>query len=213
MLSSKEIEQQIEGYRLKFLDVRDERVEWVLEFPMFVRTFLKLLERNNVVPSQDEFVERYFADNAAELAQKLTSIQLRTGLEARLRRTYPSFVRDVHFEALLREHGLDVVYNPATDVQGGVDHTIKYKGIIFQLHCFAKTRAGQYARRVKNRRHKFQGIHLDVQMELGSDWARKVGDFYLYSDKHVESVIAEMESKLGNTHKTNNKSSFLSGKN
>jgi hypothetical protein len=213
MLSSKEIEKQIEKYQLKFLQVRDERIEWLLKFPMFVPTFLKLVEQNNFVPSQDEFVERYLADNAAELAQQLTSPQLKTGLEARLRRTYPSVVRDLHFEALLREHGLDVVYNPATDIQGGVDHMIKYKGTTFQLHCYTHTRAGQYARRVKNRRHKFQGIHLDVQMELGSDWARKVGDFYLYSDKHVESVIAEMESKLRNTHKANNKSAFLSGKN
>lgn len=212
MLSTKEIEEQIANYQLRFLQVRNERVEWALEFPMFVPTFLRMIDQNGIVPSQDEFVEKYFSDNAEKLAQKLKSPQLKTGLEARLRRTYPSLVRDLHFEALLREHDLKVVYNSATDIQGGVDHTIEYKGTTFQLHCYTKTAAGQYSRQIKNRRHKFRGIHLDVQMDLGSDCAKEVGDFYLYSNRHVESVIAEMKSRLANGHKSNNKLSTHSRK-
>lgn len=197
MLSTKEIEEHIAKYNLKFPKTRDERVEWGLRFPMFVSTFLKMIDQNGIVPSQDEFVERYFSDNAGELAHKLTSPQLKTGLEARLRRTYPSLVRDLHFAALLREHGLNVVYDSATDIESGVDHVIEYKGTKFNLHCYAKTAAGTYSRRMKNRRHKFTGFHLDVPLDLQSDRTRKVGDFFLYSEKHIESLIVEMESKLG----------------
>jgi hypothetical protein len=213
LLSSKEIEEQIEKYPLKFLQVRDERVEWGIPFPMFVTTFRCLMERNDRIPSQDEFVENYFADNASELAATLTTAQLKTGLEARLRRTYPSLVRDAHFEALLRERGLDVVYDPKADIQAGIDHTVTYKGVQFHLHCYVKTKAGRYGRKIKNRRHDFQGIHLDVEMDLGAEDSKKVGDFALYSGKHVDIVMEQMESKLKNSLRSNKKSHSNSGKN
>lgn len=193
MLSVKEIERQIEKYRLRFLPIRDPRVEWETKFPMFVDTFNLMLKENNLIPSQDEFVERYFRDNAAELANVLTR-SMKKGLEARLRRTYPSFVRDVHFGALLGERGLDVSYDRDVDVCAGVDHIIQYKGLTFHIHCFVSTKAGRMGRRIKNKRHEFSGIHLDIKMDLGAKSAKKVGDFYLYSDGHVDRVIQSMEA-------------------
>lgn len=195
MLGTKEIEEQIKDYSLKFIPVRDHRVEWALKFPMFVDTFNLMLKENNRVPSQDEFVERYFRDNAAELTDVLSNSKLREGLEARLRRTYPSFVRDVHFGALLRERGLDVSYGRDFDVCAGVDHIIQHRGLTFHIHCYVKTRAGRMGRRIKNKRHDFRGIHLDVEMDLGAESAKSVGDFYLYSDEHVDYLIELMEAE------------------
>jgi len=193
VLSSKEIEEQIKHYALKFIKVRNQRVEWETKFPMFVDTFNLMLRENNRVPSQDEFVERYFRDNAAQLTN-LTE-QMKKGLEARLRRTYPSFVRDVHFGALLRERGLDVSYDRDMDVCAGVDHIIKYSGLTFHIHCYVNTKIGRMGRKIKNRRHDFRGIHLNVEMDLGSDSAKVVGDFYLYSDKHVDYLIERMRAE------------------
>ncbi len=87
MLNSGEIEKQIADYRLRFISVRDEEVEWNIQFPMFVDTFARLLKQNERIPSQDEFIEKYFEFNAAELTQVMTSQRLKVGLEARLRRT------------------------------------------------------------------------------------------------------------------------------
>jgi len=197
-LSSKEIEEQIKDYSLKFLAIRDPRVEWGTKFPMFVDTFNLMLKENNQIPSQDEFVERYFRDNAAELRKVLTE-SMKKGLEARLRRTYPSFVRDVHFGALLRERGLDVSYGRDQDVRGGVDQIIKYRGLTFHIHCYVSTKRGQIGRRIKNRRHDFRGIHLNVEMDLGAESAKSVGDFYLYSDEHVDYLIELMNAESETT--------------
>jgi hypothetical protein len=160
---------------------------------MFVDTFNLMLRENNRIPSQDEFVERYFRDNAAQLTN-LTK-QMKIGLEARLRRTYPSFVRDVHFGALLRERGLDVSYDRDADVCAGVDHIINYNGLTFHIHCYVNTRMGKIGRKIKNRRHDFRGIHLDVEMDLGADFAKVVGDFYLYSDEHVDFLVETMKAE------------------
>lgn len=199
MLSSKEIEGQIKDYPLKFHDVRGPRAEWGMKFPMFVDTFNLMLKENNQIPSQDEFVERYFRDNVAELSNVLTK-SMKKGLEARLRRTYPSFVRDVHFGALLRERSLDVSYGRDTDVCAGVDHTIRFRGLTFHIHCYVNTRIGRMGRRIKNKRHDFRGIHLDVEMDLGAESAKSVGDFYLYSDDHVDYLIGLMEAESEKTH-------------
>lgn len=197
MLSTKEIEEQIKNYSLKFPSIRDARVEWEMKLPMFVDTFNLMLKENNRIPSQDEFVGGYFRDNAAELTNLTES--MKKGLDARLRRTYPSFVRDVHFGALLRERGLNVSYDRDMDVCAGVDHIIKYKGLSFHIHCYVRTKRGRMGRRIKNRRHDFRGIHLDVEMDLGAESARSVGDFYLYSDEHVDYLIELMETESEKT--------------
>lgn len=194
MLSVKEIEGQIEKYRLRFLPIRDPRAEWETKFPMFVDTFNLMVKENDQIPSQDEFVERYFRDNAAELANVLTK-SMKKGLEARLRRTYPSFVRDVHFGALLRKRKLDVAYDRDMDVCAGVDHIIRYKGLTFHIHCYVNTRIGRMGRRIKNKRHDFRGVHLNIEMDLGAESAKSVGDFYLYSDEHVDYVIELMNAE------------------
>jgi len=196
MLSSKEIEKQIENYKLDFPQVRDERIEWGTKLPMFVATFNKLIQEKGAVPSQDDFVKRYFEDNSAELSSVISSEIPKAGLEARLRRTYPSLVRDVHFESLLRENGLDVTHDPHSDVFGGVDHVIRYQGHVFYIHCYVNTRAGRYGRRLKNRRHDFQGIHLNVPMALDAGTSKSAGDFYLYSEKHVDYLLELMTNEL-----------------
>ncbi len=118
-LMSKEIERQIEKYKLTFLEIRDPDIEWKLKLPMFVDSFLKLIEENHKVPSQDDFVKNYFDTNQVFLSGITKIPRLKAGLEARIRRTYPSLVRDLHLEALLGESGLEVTYDRDTDVTRG----------------------------------------------------------------------------------------------
>ncbi len=56
---------------MKFLPVRDERIEWGMKFPMFIDAFNKTIAENNRVPSQDEFVQKYFEENESELNEVL----------------------------------------------------------------------------------------------------------------------------------------------
>lgn len=196
LLSSKEIEDQIVNYELIFSQIRDQRIEWKIPLPMFLDTFEKIFDESNRIPTQAEFVDGYFSDNSLSLQNILSNPSLKMGLEARLRRTYPSFVRDAHLGSLLREKGLAVKKDRDLDVLGGIDFTIEYKGQAFYIHCFTSTRYGRYGRRVKEKRHEFKGIHLDVEMNFDSDLVKRVGDFRLYSEKHVEKIIEAMDSEL-----------------
>jgi hypothetical protein len=191
-----DIENQIRNFHLTFLQIRDNRVEWQLKFPMFVDTFNRLVSENDRVPSQEEFVEKYFQFNDKIISDVISDPKLKLALEARIRRTYPSLVRDLHFEAFLREKGLVASYDQQYDVERGIDHLVQYKGHTFNVHCFVSTAAGEYGRRLKNGRHHFQGSHINIRMDLTTEGSKKVGDFYLYSDKQYDYLIEQMENEL-----------------
>ncbi len=103
--------------------------------------------------------------------------------------------------ALLTEKGLAAVYDRDTDVQAGVDHALKYKEGLFFVHSFVGTSRGRYGRRIKNMRHDFKGDHLDLVLNLSDPQTKKVGDFFLYSDKEINELICEMDESLASSDK------------
>jgi len=192
-LSSKEIENQIKDYKLTFIGVRDPEIEWRIKLPMFVDTFYALVQETGSVPSQEEFVKKYFEFNALDLRETIVTPERKLGLEARLRRTYPSLVRDLHLNALLHESGFEVSYDRDTDVAAGVDHMVKYKGSLFMIHSYVGTSRGRLGRQIKNQRHDFTGKHFDIILDMSNPKVKKVGDFFLYSDNEVGRLKQELD--------------------
>ena len=92
--------------------------------------------------------------------------------------------------------GLKTEYDRNKDVFKGIDHEIIYKNQRFFIHCYVNTKAGKEGRFIKNKRHDFKGIHLDVEMDMGKDSAKKVGDFFLYSSSHIKHLIELMDKEL-----------------
>jgi hypothetical protein len=196
ILNSKDIEKQIENYKLSFLNVHDQEVEWKLRLPMFVDTFARFIQQFQRVPSQDEFVEKYFDFNSEKLKLVLSNPRLKLGVEARIRRTYPSLVRDIHLAALFSEKGFESAYDRDTDVKSGVDHVFKYKGILFNVHSYVGTSRGLFGRAIKDNRHEFNGIHLELILNLDDPKTKKAGDFFLYSDNEINRLVIEVEKEI-----------------
>ena len=59
------------------------------------------------------------------------------------------------------------------------------------------TSRGHLGRTLKNNRHDFDGIHLDLVLNLGDPKTKKVGDFFLYSDNEINRLIIEMAEEIG----------------
>jgi hypothetical protein len=163
---------------------------------MFVDAFRYLVSKNNIVPSQDKFCSKYFELNSESLKPLIISLEIKTGLEARLRRTYPSLIRDLHFQALLEENGFEVSYNRDVDVKAGIDHIVKYKGFVFQIHCYVGTNRGRFSRDIKNSRHVFSGTHLELILDLSNPSTKKVGDFFLYSKNEIDLLLSQMDQRI-----------------
>lgn len=193
-LATGEIEKQIARYRLDFDPIRDDEIEWRYQPPPFVPAFIELTERLRRVPTQKEVREHYVEKNRpalrAEFASKWQDESVRREKErallARLDRAYPSFVRDLYFLALLREHGLAAEYDVSQDVAEGVDLIVSGARHRLLVHVFLDSPRSRQGRAKKEHRHTFEGRHLDVV--LSRDVCKRVGSFWLPTHEHVEQV-------------------------
>lgn len=192
-LSTAEIEKQIANYELRFDALKDDEIEWRYQPPPFITAFLAFIEKFQRVPSQDEFEEFYITQNRAALNDEFLRkwnqserAAKKRALLARLRRAYPSFVREIYLLALLRENGLAVEYNAAQDVEGGVDLMVAQGKQKTQLHIFLDSPRARQGRAKKNKRHAFAGKHLDVT--LRREECKIVGKFWLPTRQHVEWI-------------------------
>ena len=141
-LSSKEIEDQIVSFNLTFINIRNQKAEWGIKFPIFLNSFYKFIYNNKKLPSQDEFYNYYLANNNSWFkSNSLTDVVL-TGLKARIYRTYPSLIRDLHFSKVLSEKFSDylVIYNTNLDVIEGIDLLViaNNKNIAINLYTNTK---------------------------------------------------------------------------
>ncbi len=192
-LSTADIEKQIVGYTLQFDSLKDDEIEWRYQPPAFVIAFAQFVEQFQRVPAPDEFAGYYIEKNRAALHERFdqwrdapTRNWKKRALMARLKRAYPSFVRDFYFCALLREHGVAAEYDAAQDVECGVDLIVAGEGRTVQVHVFLDSPRAKQGRAKKDRRHAFTGEHLDVI--LHPDECKRVGAFWLPTLEHVRKV-------------------------
>lgn len=96
-LSVADIESQIVQFKLQFLNIRNPQVEWKISFPIFLDSFYKFIYNKKRLPSQTEYFDYYIKNNRGWFQSNPLSDELLEGLKARLLRTYPSLIRDLHF--------------------------------------------------------------------------------------------------------------------
>ena len=192
-LSAANIEKQIARYKLEFDSLKDDEIEWRYQPPAFVIAFAEFVEQFHRVPAPEEFASHYIEKNRDALRERFdewrdapTRNWKKRALMARLKRAYPSFVRDFYFCALLRENGVTVEYDPRQDVEGGVDLIVSNGARKIQVHIFLDSPRAKQGRAKKDRRHAFTGEHLDVI--LRPDECKHVGAFWLPTLAHVQQV-------------------------
>jgi predicted nucleic acid-binding protein len=192
-ISTAEIERQIARYELRFDSLKDDEIEWRYQPPAFVVAFAQFVEQFHRVPAPEEYASHYIEKNRDALRERFdawrdapTRNWKKRALMARLKRAYPSFVRDFYFCALLREHGVAAEYDAAQDVEGGVDLIVSSQGRVLQVHVFLDSPRAKQGRAKKERRHAFTGEHLDVI--LHPDECKHVGAFWLPTLAHVQQV-------------------------
>ncbi len=192
-LTTAEIEKQIANYTLEFDSLKDDEIEWRYQPPAFVVAFAEFVEQFQRVPAPEEFARHYIDKNRYALRERFdawrdapTRNWKKRALMARLKRAYPSFVRDFYFCALLCEHGVAAEYDAAQDVECGVDLIVSNEGRVIQVHVFLDSPRAKQGRAKKDRRHAFTGEHLDVI--LHPDECKRVAAFWLPTLAHVQQV-------------------------
>jgi hypothetical protein len=197
-INIKDLESVIKKYKISKPKYRNEDIENT-SIPSMLTVFREMI-KDGIPPKQDEFINEFGARNP--------NLKMR-GLTSKLKRAYLSFVREYHLEYLLRRHFRRVIYSEEADI-AGIDYIIYYKKRKFNIHAFVDTSSGRYWREIKNGRHKFRGIHLDLPMDLSA--GKRVGNFILYTDNHVLKLKSEMEKVILDKSKLKVNKSILNTK-
>lgn len=197
-LTSTDIERQIVSYTLSFPRTKIREVEEEIHFPPFVSAFYNFIYKNKKVPTQQEFFDFYLAVNHDHFAAANYSNEIINGLRARVFRTYPSLVRDFHFNKVLTEKllGYKIVYNSKLDIEHDIDTLLVRDGEYWAACLYTQTTRANIARDWKVYRHKrFSNVQY-IEFPVKLDDQNKLGDFFLYGDQELKSLIARITKEI-----------------
>lgn len=177
--------------------VKDPLVENLI-LPPISLSFYSCVYRDGSIPSEMELVEEYLnqedffsyiPNNMVEVSygNKRSSVPLEA-LVARILRTYPSLVRDLHFYLMVYESGLfsAVRYSVGADYKQGIDIKVQCNDKWYNVGLYVSTKRSLFFKGKKLFRH--QPIDL-INLELHPSEAHTVGDFMLYSQEHVSQLL------------------------
>lgn len=189
-LSSHDVCGIIEGYNLSFPQVRNENVEWKILFPIFLMPFYKYVYEKNTVLNQVDFYNYYLYQNKKYFDDNNFESSILDGLKARVFRTYPSLVRDLHFSLFVKENieNAHIVYNRKLDVEEGIDLLIKYDEMYYGINLYTDTSRAHVGRDKKAKRHThFENVtYVDLPVDFNG--SLKCGRFFLYGEKELNQI-------------------------
>lgn len=169
--------------------------------PPFIQVFYYLFYKNIRIPTEDEFLDTYFdwvCESNSEKNVLINKVEYpKVDVKARLLRTYPSLIRDVHFYYLLLESGYfsKVEYSLHTDYFDGLDLKITHENIVYYLSVFIKTSRGIEFKIKKSNRHNYDSVN-EVQLGVNFNSLHQIGDIFLLNSSHITTLIELLKNKV-----------------
>lgn len=190
-LTSSELINQLKDYKLSFSKVHNAHVEWGMRLPMFAYPFYDYLIKYQHIPNQLEYISYYFEFNKDFFTQHTLDDTTKEGVEARLKRSYPSFVRDVCFNKYVKENiqGYTASYNLDLDIKEGIDLMLSDQSNNFGVCLYTKTKRAFVGRAKKQFRHtEFTNVKY-IEYPVDFKGSLQVGDFFLYGEKEFHELL------------------------
>lgn len=177
------LERALVEYELAFPKLRDPRVEHAA-FPPMIGLYWDLVEANGGLPPRQ-------ATFGTAVSAQLPELPARP-VVARACRAYSAYVRQHHFELVLRERFPLVLRGHALDVVG-LDFLIIQGGGAYGLALSVETTAARGWARRKERRHDPMSAVPVLDLYVEPD-RYIVGQFWLHHPDQAEEVQAFIES-------------------
>ncbi len=195
-LGYNEIESEILSFKLSFDKLKDYDVEWKMSPPSFIMPFYDYLVKNRSIPTQEAYGIHYLNMNKGFFEEKKYDEKTNKALKARLDRTYPSLVRDVHFALYVKsksEHS-EVIYNEDLDLKEGIDLLIVFYEKFYAVNLYTDTGRAHAGRYKKKFRHiPFDNVNY-IELPVKLKDANKKGDFFLYGENEFNRLLAEIRT-------------------
>lgn len=194
-LSSNEIFNIIQRYQLNFIQVRDKTVEWGMRLPMFVPSFYDFILTHSNIPTQLEYFENYLSLNSDFFKNNNYNEEILNAIKARLFRTYPSLVRDIHFAKYLSEHFTNstIIYNQKLDIEEGIDLMVINNNKNYAINLFTETTRAYQGRQKKTFRHTDFSNVTYIEVPVDFKGSVECGNFFLYGEREKEQILIELK--------------------
>jgi hypothetical protein len=189
-IKSTDVLEIIKNYPLTFSQIKNDKVEWGIKFPMFLTPFYKYVYINNKILTQNEFYEYYIFENQTFFYEKKFNDEILEGLKARLFRTYPSLIRDLHFNLYVKEKIQEalVIYNRKLDVEEGIDQLLLYNNKFYAINLYTDTARAHIGRDKKVSRHTpFDNVEY-IELPVSFKGSVKCGEFFLYGQTELLQI-------------------------
>lgn len=172
------------------------------QFPPIALPFYAFIYEYDTVPSPETLIELYLSQECFHLVSEdcyelnygeTKKTVSKEGLIARILRTYPSIVRDLHFYLMAVESKLfeGVWYSFEDDYRNGIDIKVKHNHKWYKVALMQNTRRSIFFRNRKRYRH--DGKNSDViNVELDPRKSQRCGDYNLYTPEHVKEVYSKI---------------------
>lgn len=199
-LSSDVLESTIKGYPYEGEGkIKDPAVENA-ELPPIAIVFYSLAFDKGYIPNTSDLVNAYLKQDyflkegntvITNYNGKVISVNYE-GLKARVLRTYPSIVRDLHFYLLAVESGYfqAVRYSFIDDFQKGVDIKVQFNNRWYSVALMQNTARSIFFRNRKYSRHSDRGDIVNIELDRRN--CKLCGDYFLYTKKHIDDLVTQL---------------------
>jgi hypothetical protein len=177
---------------------KQENVESAF-LPPFIQVFYYLFFKELTIPTEKKFFDTYLewlgGNNNGKIIYEHKEYDA-VGVENRLKRTYPSLIRDLHFLYLVEESKKfdHIEYSMEIDYYNGLDLKVIYRNSEYFISLFIDTTRGRYYKYKKTTRHDFSEIE-EIVFNVDFASLNKIGDFYLLNFEHVNLLEEMIKSK------------------
>lgn len=181
-------------------------------WPSFVLNFYECMEEtmhNMLPPTEEDYVNYYLYKNRKVLKElikknsgKESQEEILENLTGRLKRTYPSIIRDISACLLLDKQGKPAFYNCLVDYHLGCDCVLYYPSIQYGLNMYMSTSRAFKNRARKEKKFPEELIKIEWPMHSISydEYLKDVLAIYNEKDTdNLEKIIKDTLYKLENT--------------
>lgn len=192
-ISTRELEDQIS--KLQFSGERNPKTPQVENAPLppFIQSFYYLFFKSLRIPTEKEFCDYYLELIGGSLNGKVVIDGETYDLNPviyRMKRSYPSLLRDLHFLYLLEESGLfeEVEYSMHKDFYNGLDIKVRYSQKDYFVSLFIDSSRGTYYKARKRTRHDYTEVN-EIEFNVEFSTLKSFGSIYLLTPEHIKILI------------------------
>lgn len=204
-LTSRDIENQLKYIISLHVDYPFAPTEYGKGVWRGIKAYFDMRKKNPLlIPTEGDFAREFINRTINLFPREKLALQYekyKLGLETRARRAYRSLVREEHciqrMKELYRDHGVEILHDDETDWKKGIDVILvdRVTDRVQFVHLFVDSPSSWRARKQKEKRGKGRDFSRDVDLPFNRKEGKKVGDFYLYSDKQIKKFLYRLRTE------------------